>query len=238
MKCADARERFADLLEAEPGTPPDGLLQTHLAGCAACTSEFELLRTALGEVATLQVVPAPDGFADGVMARLGTVAAPGLAAKLMMSWKGAALGVAGAAAIAIGLMQPSTAERPGSQASSAAVRPAAGGQAPASLVAETRAVETVDRAAAGRVTEDAAVVAVPPATAPESISNSIGASTPATGPAGTAPAPSLPTAAAARRGPGPGGPHTEELAHPRDGRPVDPASGEGSLDRPLAGGND
>lgn len=238
MKCADAREQFADLLEDEAGRPPDEQLRAHLDGCPDCASELELLRNALGQVATLQVVPAPDGFADGVMARLGTVAAPGLAAKLMMSWKGAALGVAGAAALAIGLMQPSTTEHPGGKAIPTAVQPASGGQAPAGLAAETRAVETVDRTETGRPTEDAAVATIQRATAPESTSSSTGAGTPATAPAGTAPATLPPTAAATRRGPGPGGPHTEELAHPRDGRPVDSASGEGSLDRPLAGGND
>jgi hypothetical protein len=244
MNCADARERFAEMLEEGAQAAPN--LPSHLAGCPTCASEFALLKSAVGELAALQVVPAPDGFADTVMARLGTVAVPGLAAKWLASWKSAALGVAGAAALATGLMLPSSPASREGDPLPAAERQMPGGQTPAGLAPAPRAAGVDGRAEAAQVTDEPTVATATAAetastaavTAAGTAAGTAGTTEPGTAEAGSVQATAPATATPPRRGPGLSGPHTEELAHPRDGRPVDPAAGDSSLDRPLAGDND
>ena len=63
-------ERLAELLDGRLSAGDLAQAETHVAGCAACALRLEQARSAKRAVATLPVVPLPDGFAARISSAL------------------------------------------------------------------------------------------------------------------------------------------------------------------------
>ncbi len=64
------QEQLSSYLDGELSAEERAAVEEHLAGCAACREELELLRATLDALHDLPVLPAPGGFADAVLGRI------------------------------------------------------------------------------------------------------------------------------------------------------------------------
>ncbi|MBI1737285.1 MAG: zf-HC2 domain-containing protein [Candidatus Rokubacteria bacterium] len=68
MTCADARERFSDLVDDRLAAADRITLDAHLGGCAACRRELKRFRATVALVRSIEPARAPAGFVDRVTA--------------------------------------------------------------------------------------------------------------------------------------------------------------------------
>jgi hypothetical protein len=73
MKCTRCQERLQDFLDETLEPAEQAELAEHLAACEACRGELEALRKLAALVGSLDEVPEPEGFLQGVRARLERV---------------------------------------------------------------------------------------------------------------------------------------------------------------------
>ena len=64
--CRECRDRLSPYLEGELESRVSSRLEEHLAGCAACGAELELLRLTVDGLRGLPDLPAPAGILEGV----------------------------------------------------------------------------------------------------------------------------------------------------------------------------
>lgn len=70
VECGQHREKFSEYLDGELGERERAALEGHLAECAPCRRELDMLRRTVRAVAGLPAPAAPSGFADQVVRRL------------------------------------------------------------------------------------------------------------------------------------------------------------------------
>jgi predicted anti-sigma-YlaC factor YlaD len=70
MNCDEIQAQLSEYLERSLGAVPMALVEEHLAACAPCREETELLSETIGQVAGLPVVEPPPGFTQRVMAHV------------------------------------------------------------------------------------------------------------------------------------------------------------------------
>lgn len=75
--CPDSARLFSRFLEGELDAGACARLQEHVSGCAACSSDCEMLREALGECEACRNAPAPPQVHEAVRAALRDVLAGG-----------------------------------------------------------------------------------------------------------------------------------------------------------------
>jgi hypothetical protein len=73
MKCKRSQERLQDFLDETLEPAEQAELAEHLAACEACRGELEALRKVAALVGALDELPEPEGFLQGVRARLERV---------------------------------------------------------------------------------------------------------------------------------------------------------------------
>ncbi|MGB9867639.1 MAG: DUF4349 domain-containing protein [Bacillota bacterium] len=75
MKCAEARALLSEYIDGTLEGDDRALLEGHLAGCAECSRELEMLRAQVAWCSSLGEVPLPGDFHAQLMQRIGSLAA-------------------------------------------------------------------------------------------------------------------------------------------------------------------
>jgi anti-sigma factor (TIGR02949 family) len=85
-ECEPLRERLSEYLDGALPQDSREALEAHLAACAECREELELLRRVVHAVGAIPGCPAPDGFAERVVGRVGRVSAAQRRSRAVRLW--------------------------------------------------------------------------------------------------------------------------------------------------------
>ncbi len=80
MKCKKAREKLSEYVDGELSSAERAAIEVHLAECAECRRELEILQATVAAVAGLPHHSAPAGFGDRLMEQVGAGPAVGVPA--------------------------------------------------------------------------------------------------------------------------------------------------------------